>query len=182
MKDMGDHQETEIKLRVASQVEARACVARAHAVLVGARVFEDNLILDDEQRSLRARGALLRVRRAGQATVVTFKGPRLAQDNIKSREEIEFYADGADAVLLHYRRLGLVPVFRYQKYRETYRQDDAEIVIDETPIGTFLEIEGSPEAIQALAGKMGFSPRDFIAESYAELFFGAGGQGDMVFP
>jgi adenylate cyclase, class 2 len=78
--------------------------------------------------------------------------------------------------------LGLRPALRYQKYRETYEWEGQEIVIDETPIGTFLEIEGDHEGIARAATLLGFSPRDYIAESYVALFFASGGKGDMVFP
>ena len=54
--------------------------------------------------------------------------------------------------------------------------------MDETPIGIFLEIEGDAEGIHAVAAELGFSPSDYVTESYVGLFFAEGGQGDMVFP
>ena len=71
-------------------------------------------------------------------------------------------ADGADAAQAILARLGFRAVFRYQKYRETYHWQDVEIVVDETPIGTFLEIEGRPEAIHAAAAALGRRPEDYI--------------------
>ena len=50
-------------------------------------------------------------------------------------------------------------VFRYQKYRESYRWRDVEIVVDETPIGTFLEIEGPVATIHARRARAGPRPR-----------------------
>jgi adenylate cyclase class 2 len=79
-------------------------------------------------------------------------------------------------------RLGFQPVFRYQKYRETYRWGQVEIVVDETPVGTFLEIEGPIAAIHETARALGFGPERYLAESYPSLFFARGGQGHMVFP
>ena len=67
-------------------------------------------------------------------------------------------------------------------YRESWRHRDQEIEIDETPIGCFLEIEGDAAGIAAVASELGFTPADYIAESYAGLFVAAGGKGDMVFP
>jgi adenylate cyclase class 2 len=72
-------------------------------------------------------------------------------------------------------------VFRYQKYRETYAWKDVEIVVDETPIGTFLEIEGPLEGIHAAAAALGYGRDDYVTDSYAGLFFASGGTGDMVF-
>jgi len=38
------------------------------------------------------------------------------------------------------------------------------------------------EGIREVAADLGFSPSDFVTESYVGLFFEGGGQGDMVFP
>jgi hypothetical protein len=38
------------------------------------------------------------------------------------------------------------------------------------------------DGIRAVAAELGFSPPDFVSESYVGLFFAGGGQGDMVFP
>ena len=54
-------------------------------------------------------------------------------------------------------------------------------MIDETPIGTFLEIEGDAAGITAAAEALGFAPADYLTGSYAALFAEAGGKGDMVF-
>ena len=86
-----------------------------------------------------------------------------------------------DALLAIFAGLGLGPVFRYQKYRETYAWEDVEIVVDETPIGTFLEIEGPLAGIHKAAAVLGHGPNDYVTDSYAALFLAAGGTGDMIF-
>lgn len=101
---------------------------------------------------------------------------------MKSRYEIETEVPDPDTVQAVLAGIGFRPVFRYEKYREIYSLSNLEVVLDETPIGVFLEIEGEPREIEAVARKLGYGPGDFIAESYVALFFGAGGQGDMVFP
>ena len=72
-------------------------------------------------------------------------------------------------------------MFRYQKYRESWSYRGQEIEVDETPIGSFLEIEGDAEGIAAVARELGYSPADYVAESYVGLFLAGGGKGDMVF-
>ena len=179
---MAGQVETEIKLRVPGPGPAREAVARVGATLVRARHFEDNFLLDDEGGSLVGSGRTLRIRRTEGATVLTFKGPRRDREGVKSRQEIEVAAADADALQAILRAVGFRPVFRYQKYRETYRLGDVEIVVDETPVGTFLEIEGPLPAIHAAAAALGYGPADYINDSYAGLFFASGGKGDMVFP
>ena len=173
--------ETEIKLRVASAEAARETVRALGAVLERGRHFEDNLLFDDAEGSLRAVRKVLRLRRTVEGAVLTFKGPREVVEGVKSREEIETALADGDAALGILQGLGFRPVFRYQKYREVYRWRSVEIVVDETPIGTFLEIEGDVDAIHQAATALGFGPADYLAESYGGLYAAAGGTGDMVF-
>ena len=180
---MAGQDETEIKLRMPGPGPAREAVTGLGAALVRPRHLEDNLILDDDRSTLAASGRTLRLRRTPDAAVLTFKGPRRDREGVRSRPEVEVEmkpseADALEAIL---RAVGFWPVFRYQKYRETYGLGDVEIVVDETPIGTFLEIEGPPERIHAAAAALGKGPRDYITDSYAGLFSASGGKGDMVF-
>ena len=58
----------------------------------------------------------------------------------------------------------------YQKYREEFALDDVIIAVDETPVGTFVEIEGSDRGIVAAVDALGRGPADYIVESYRALF------------
>ena len=80
-------------------------------------------------------------------------------------------ADGAEmhAILL---ALGYQVTFRYEKFRAEWSDGKGHVTIDETPIGTFGEIEGAPRWIDQTAGVLGIGPQDYITQSYAELFFG----------
>jgi len=174
--------ESEVKLRVADAEGARAALRRLGARITQPRHFEDNVLFDDPARSLAASGRIVRLRRTDHGSFLTFKGPRRVADGIKVREEHESAVGDPDAVERVLRGLGLGPAFRYQKYREAWGFQDVEIVVDETPIGVFLEIEGPAAGIHAAALALGRAPSDFIADSYVALFFAAGGAGDMTFP
>jgi adenylate cyclase, class 2 len=174
--------ETEVKLKMAGPEAARAAVARLGARLKTPRHFEDNLLFDDPAGSLRAAGTILRLRRVPEGAILTYKGPRRLEEGLKSREERETGVADADAVQAILEGVGLRPVFRYQKYREAYDWRGKEIVVDETPIGTFLEIEGDVEGIHAAAAALGRGSADYVSDSYVGLFFASGGKGDMVFP
>jgi adenylate cyclase class 2 len=179
---MGEPRETEIKLRVASVKAVRERLRRLGAEVLRERHFEDNVLFDDEGGSLRASGTVLRLRQTHRGAVLTFKGPREIVDGVKSREQRETAVEAPEQVRAILRNLGYRPLFRYQKYRETWTHRGQEVAVDETPIGAFLEIEGDPEGIHVVAAELGFSPSDYVAESYVGLFFAGGGQGDMVFP
>ena len=179
---MPDHVETEIKLRAAGPAEARVAVQRLGARPVRARHFEDNVLLDDAAGRLRAAGTILRLRRTPEGGRLTYKGPRLEGSAVKARQEIEVAVPEPDTLQSLLAALGMKPVFRYQKYRETYAWQDVEIVVDETPVGTFLEIEGPEATIHAAAAALGYRPADYITDSYVGLFFASGGKGDMLFP
>ena len=47
---------------------------------------------------------------------------------------------------------------------------DLLIELDETPLGTFLELEGPAEAIDRAAQELGYSRKDYIAKSYLALY------------
>ena len=173
--------ETEVKLKIASVEAAHEALDRIGARATRARHIEDNLLFDLEGKVLRARGHLLRLRETPSGAVLTFKGPYRVEDGIKSREEIEAGSADGSALRAILNRLGFAPVFRYQKYRETFAWQGQEIVVDETPIGIFLEIEGDPAGIHAAANALGFGPTDYLTDSYAALFRAAGGTGDMLF-
>jgi adenylate cyclase class 2 len=66
--------------------------------------------------------------------------------------------------------LGLAAWFRYQKFPEEFRAPGVVIALDETPVGTYLEIEGSEEGILTVADALGRTPADFILDSYRGLF------------
>jgi adenylate cyclase class 2 len=81
-------------------------------------------------------------------------------------------ADGKklDAIL---RALGYAPSFRYEKFRAEWidkTNGKGHVVVDETPIGNFCEIEGPPRWIDETAKKLGVTPADYITKNYAGLF------------
>lgn len=174
--------ETEVKIRLASPAAIRDKLRALGAVLVRERHFEENVLFDDQGGSLRDGGAVLRLRKTPAGGVLTFKGPREISAGIKSREERETAVEAPEQVRAILRNLGYRAVFRYEKYRESWSYRGQEVDVDETPIGAFLEIEGDAPGIAAAAAEFGFSPADYVAESYVGLFLAGGGKGDMVFP
>jgi adenylate cyclase, class 2 len=161
--------EREIKLRFGDPSEARAAVIASGATLVAPRRFQDDALFDTEGDGLFRRRCALRLRREGARSFLTFKGPP-QPGPMKLREELETAI--ADGAVLHQvlERLDLHVRFRYQKYREEYAAEHVVIAIDETPIGTFVEIEGTEPGIAATAAALGRGAADYILDSYYALF------------
>jgi adenylate cyclase class 2 len=178
--------ETEIKLRFESGEAARRAIDALGAAPHTARRLQDDALLDDDAGTLYGRRCALRVRRDGDNGRVTFKGP-VIPGPMKSREEIETSIGDGEKLLRVFRELGFTPRFRYQKFREERRLGSLIVAIDETPIGTFVELEGAEADITAAAERLGFTPKDYIRASYRTLFLEyreAHGLAspDMIFP
>jgi adenylate cyclase class 2 len=178
--------EREVKFLFPSPEEARAAVEAAGASRVSGRRLQDDRLFDSADQRLARQRSTLRVRIDGATTILTFKGP-VQPGTMKIRDEHETAIADGDALLRVLDGLGLQPWFRYQKYREEYSAAGVTIAIDETPVGTFVEIEGAEEGIRAMTARLGRSDTEFILESYRTLFlarretFGLLGD-DMTFP
>lgn len=158
----------------------------AGAVPLRSRRLQRDALLDTTTASLRNRGCVLRIRSDGQTTILTFKG-ETQPGTMKIREEHETVVTNAEALGHVLDGLGFHVSFRYEKYREEFSAPGVVIAIDETPVGTFVELEGDETAIIAMTQALGRSEADFIRQSYRALFVAgreaAGLTGpDMVFP
>jgi adenylate cyclase, class 2 len=161
--------EREVKLRFQSLDEARAAVLATGAVpLLGRRLQEDALF-DTADDQLRQRRSALRLRRENGMSRLTFKGP-VQPDVMKVREEWETVIGDGDVLQRVFEELGLHTWFRYQKYREEYSHQDVIVAIDETPVGIFVELEGSELGIAEMTAALGRTPSDYILQSYYSLF------------
>lgn len=167
--------ETEVKIELADLPKVRDRLAQLGFQIRTPRAFEDNWIFDYPDRSLARRRQLLRVRSFGDRAWITLKTPSRRSTRYKIRRELETELGDALVVRQLLRSLGFEPSFRYQKFRTVLEPDKPSgkrltVTFDETPIGNFLEIEGSARDILALSAKLGYKPTDFIQDSYWQLF------------
>ena len=162
--------EREIKLRFESAEQAREAILNAGGTpLLGRRLQEDAL-LDTADEQLRKRRCVLRVRVECGKSRLTFKGPVQPGAMMKLREELETVVGDGAVVLRVLEELGLHVWFRYEKYREEFTHEDVIVAIDETPVGVFVEIEGSDQGIATMAEALGRTADDYIVDSYRSLF------------
>lgn len=164
------------------------------------RVHEENVIFDTPQGGLAKHGQLLRIRtenpearnkatlsKAKPRIVVTFKRPPAelpvgqsepaSRGRYKVREEIEAEVTDAGALTKIFEGLGMAGWFRYEKYRTTFQLPVSNawakgllIELDETPIGTYVELEGPPQAIDRVAQELGYSKQDYVLKNYLVLY------------
>lgn len=161
--------EREIKLRFDNAAEAREAIVKAGATPIRGRRLQEDCLLDTSDAQLRTRQCVLRVRIEQGKSLLTFKGP-IRPSAMKLREEIETVVGDGQAALNLFQELGFGWWFRYEKYREEFAHGDVIIALDETPIGIFVEIEGSEDGITETAKALGRTPADYIVDSYRSLF------------
>jgi predicted adenylyl cyclase CyaB len=172
--------EIEAKFRLADTAALRLRLAALGAQRLST-VRETNLILDTPARQLRGQGCGLRIRvaqpledPAPPRVLLTYKGPRdpvLHGRGIKSREEIELEVADEQALVALLGRLGFVPALCYEKRRETWHLENAEVVLDELPqLGWFAEIETrDSDALEFLVAQLGLDQKTAVSETYPEL-------------
>jgi adenylate cyclase, class 2 len=171
MARAGSKLETEIKLRLDDRAALKRQLSRLGFSIAMRRALESNTVFDTPGGFLQREGKLLRLRQTGSRGVITYKGP-VGRSQYKAREEIESGFTNEAAMRLILERLGFQPVFRYQKYRTEYKRPNqaGSVMLDETPIGDFLELEGSPRWIERTARELGRGPADYITDSYGALY------------
>lgn len=190
--------EIEVKLRVADVAKLLRRLRKAGARKLS-RVWEQNTLYDTPKNRFRKKGLLLRLRvmtsldGRGHATgLLTYKGPSLRLEGwdrserrmrrptrgqrYKVREEVE--VDVAHPRKMHelLAAVGLLAAFRYEKVRTSYilpRVTNVKLELDETPIGTFVEMEGAPRQIDRAARLLGYKPAEYITSSYLALHLDA---------
>jgi adenylate cyclase class 2 len=143
------------------------------------RTFESNTLYDTPERMLRDSHQLLRIRQYGEIWTTTHKRHPDDEDPaqiIRYKVRIETETTVADGPALDeiFQRLGYAPTFRYEKYRTEWSypaiQPAGHLVIDETPIGTFAELEGPVDWIDRMLAQLGIDPGVCLTESYGKLF------------
>jgi len=164
--------ETEIKFRVDDLAALASRLERLGYQQVTPRTHEMNVLFDLPGRPLRARGDILRLRKYGDSWLLTHKGK--AEGNSgrhKVRSETETHIEDGKKMETILRSLQFEPVFRYEKFRAEWKGDQGHVVIDETPIGNFAEIEGPAAWIDNAAQRLGIRVTDYLTDTYAGLFF-----------
>jgi len=166
--------EIELKFTVANVDELRSRVGDAGFQLQTERTFESNTLYDSPERTLRGRKQILRLRSYGPVCTLTHKRTATGETagaRYKTRIETESVVEDGDALAEIFSQLGYSPVFRYEKYRTEWAgESGGHLVLDETPIGVWAELEGPPEWIDAMLERLGVASEACSTDSYGTLF------------
>lgn len=161
--------EIEIKFRIDDLRVLTSKLRQIGFRLLTPRTHEMNTLFDLRGHPLRKRGSLLRVRKYGGQWTLTFKG-KARVGRYKSRPEVETRVENGQALTAILEGAGFDPVFSYEKFRSEWTDGRGHLVLDETPIGNFGEIEGPGEWIDSIAQQLCILQEHYITDSYATLF------------
>jgi adenylate cyclase, class 2 len=182
--------EIEIKLHITNIPEILRKIKKLHVIPLPRR-REQNALYDTPQSHLRRRNMLLRLRietpapqnaritNRKERAILTCKAPPPPQQTKKpshykiraEREQVAPMSSRQCAKALT--SLGFHPTFRYDKFRTTFRLPNLHLDLDETPAGVYLELEGSPKAIDSAANALGFTKTAYLRATYWDLYAAA---------
>ena len=171
--------EIELKVRVDSLGPVREKLIAQKARACG-RVHEHDVYYNAPHRDFEKTDEALRVRytdRHGDAAVVTYKGPKIQEFELKAREELNTGIDSGRIFEQIIQKLGFVLVSEVDKVRENYRLGEITVSLDTVDrLGTFVEIElageidkkDAMEQIKGIAQELGVEGEPILT-SYLEL-------------
>jgi adenylate cyclase class 2 len=172
--------EIELKFPVRDPQALQALLPQLGFHLETPRTFEHNTLYDTANRDLRLRRQVLRIRQYGPLCTVTHKRQPDQQEPVdttryKIRIETETTVAEPAALAEIFQQLGYVPTFLYEKYRSEWSYPlannvPAHLVIDETPIGTYAELEGPTDWIDQTLVDLNIDPATCLTDSYGKLF------------
>jgi len=190
--------EIELKFPIDDLARLQSRLPRLGFQLDTPRTFEQNTLYDTSSRNLRLSTQILRVRRYGDVWTVTHKRQPAnstgeADTRYKVRIETETRVDDGPALAAIFEQLEYYPVFRYEKFRTEWSQtmqciegplfNNAELspevsqlpkpthlVLDETPIGDFAELEGPPAWIDQTLAALEIDRASCLTASYGRMF------------
>jgi adenylate cyclase, class 2 len=166
--------ETELKFLVPDQTALRSRALAQGFALQTERTFESNTLYDTPERLLRGKKQILRLRFYGDRCTLTHKrmveGATDEGARHNTRVETETLVEDCEAMAEVFVQLGYSPVFRYEKYRTEWSHGEGHLVVDETPIGVWAELEGPPDWIDNMLEKLEVPQEACTTESYGALF------------
>lgn len=169
--------EVELKFPISDSAALQSRLPQLGFHLDTPRTFELNTLYDTPARDLRAQRQILRIRQYGNFCTVTHKRQpdqsEIDTTRYKIRIETETTVADGPALAEIFQQLGYTPAFIYEKFRTEWShtiEPSAHLVIDETPIGNYAELEGPPTWIDQTLATLNIDPATCLTDSYGKLF------------
>lgn len=160
--------EIEVKFINIDIDEIRERLKKRGAVLEQPMRLMRRALIDNEE--LDSKNAFLRVRDEGDRTTVTFK--QFDENSLTGAKELAIEVSDFDTTLQILKQFNLEHRTFQESKRETWKYNDAEVVIDEWPwINPYIEIEAeSEETVMQTAKDLGFDWKDAMFGSVDVIY------------
>jgi adenylate cyclase class 2 len=159
--------EIEIKFEIKNPNLIRKALKNLKAKFFG-KVFEKTIRFDTPNDDLAKIGKFLRIK-TGFKNVITLKR-KIESKKFKEREEIELEISDPEKMEIILKNLGFTKARIMEKYREKWKLNGTEIVIDKLPMGNFIEIEGREKSIKKVVNLLGLDFKNRLVCTYWDLW------------
>ena len=161
--------ETEIKFLLRNPMKIEDQLINSDGKLIQPKTYEINYRLDSQDLRMRSENKVLRLRKDSTSRL-TFKESGTYQDGICIREELEIPIGDIQTAIKIFEAIGFHIEQIYEKYRTIYRLNNISLMIDELPIGDFVELEGNnPDQIKKVAKYLGLFWDRHIPMGYLQI-------------
>jgi predicted adenylyl cyclase CyaB len=169
MGGTGD-QEIEVKFFLKNINQFENQIIQGGGKLIRSRSYEINYRFDTKDHQLRKENKILRLRK-DDSSLLTYKGPTTIQDGIRIREELEIPIEDIQLATRILESIGFKIDQIYEKYRAIYSYKSILIMIDNLPIGNFVEFEGeNPVMIKSIVQELGINWNRNIQFGYLQIY------------
>lgn len=158
--------EKKYRLKEGDRERLTSALAELGAVYVGQDLEENTIFYGEGQPD---RAGIVRIRKVGDRTLLTFKRRLESRSDLKEQIEYETLVSDADQTAAILNELGLHPRLVYEKKRDTWKLRSVDVVLDELSFGDFMEIEGPRTGIKEAEMLLGVDDLEAEAETYPRL-------------
>ena len=162
--------ESEVKLKVDDLAVITRRLEALGAKLSAPRVYEKNVRYENAAETLTASRQTVRLRQDTRVRL-TYKDGGTTTDGIVTRTELEITVSDFETADLILQKLGYHAAWIYEKYRTTYELGGCEVVLDEMPYGSMIEIEGEIAPIENVLKLLDLAAMPRVNGSYSDVFF-----------
>ncbi len=133
------------------------------------RVYELSVMYDNPSQIMQTTDGRIRLRKSGEKTILTYKKP-ISRKGIKKEIEYEVEVSDFNTTEKILKMMEFTKTTSYERYRTYFHKNHIEVMIDEFPYGTFVEIEGEEKHIVTLSKDLGFDMGDNLTDSCDTIY------------